>query len=42
MAEFAQISNIIRKDIAFSQFLRIANDISKDWHDFYCFQGGLV
>lgn len=37
MAEFAQISNIIRKDIAFSQFLRIANDISKDWHDFLLF-----
>lgn len=37
MREFSQIANPLRKDMVFSQFLRIANEVSKYWSDFIYF-----
>lgn len=37
MREFARMANSLRGDSAFSQMLRLAVKVSKDWHDFLAF-----
>lgn len=37
MREFSKMGNLLRKDSAFSQMLRLAGKASKDWHEFLLF-----
>lgn len=37
MREFAKVGNSLRGDSAFSQMLRLAGKVSKDWHEFLLF-----